>query len=70
MLEAPVESTLAHEHAFRGLMHEVGSGRAQSPRDLLVMQAQVYRYSHHVDVTTRVVDRAAGSLKQLLGTQF
>lgn len=51
-------------------MADVQSGRPQSQRDLLVLQAQVYRYAHHVDVTTRVVDRAAGSLKQLLGTQF
>ena len=70
LVERPLEHALTEHAAFEDTMRAASSGAFASERDLLVLQAQVYRYSQHVEVTTRVVDRAAGSLKQLLNTSF
>jgi hypothetical protein len=60
-----------NEHAaFEASMRSASRGEFADQRELLLLQAQVYRYSHHVEVTTRVVDRASSALKQLLNTSF
>jgi hypothetical protein len=68
LIEAPLNRTLVQETEFRQLMSAASSGDRMSQREALLMQAQVYQYSQHVEVTTRVVDRSVGALKQLLST--
>ena len=37
-------------------LRQLGRGDALGQRELLLLQAQTYRYAHRVDVATRVVD--------------
>lgn len=46
-----------------------GDTSGLSNADLLRLQATMYSYSQRVDVATRVVDRAASGLRQLLTIQ-
>jgi len=46
------------------------SGAALSPAELLRVQALVYRYAERVDVATKVLDKTAAGLKQLLNIQL
>jgi hypothetical protein len=41
-------------------------GRDLGPDRLLALQAGVYRYSEAIDLTSRLVDRATGSVKTIL----
>jgi type III secretion system YscI/HrpB-like protein len=53
------------ERAIRG-----GSGSSgMSPEALLALQAGIYRYSEAVDLVTKLVDRAAQSVKTTLQNQ-
>ncbi len=45
------------------------SGRTFSPAELLAFQGQVYRSSQEIDLASRVVDKGAGGVKQVLQTQ-
>ena len=51
------------------IMNECLSGHQYSPPDLLRVQAAVYRYSQELDLTTKVVDKASGAVKQTFNTQ-
>ena len=45
------------------------SGRSFSPTELLALQAQVYRASQELDLAGKVLEKAAGGVKQVLQTQ-
>jgi hypothetical protein len=51
------------------IMHMALSGRQFSPTELLAMQAGVYRFSQELDLTSKVVEKATGGIKQTLNTQ-
>lgn len=51
------------------IMHLALSGRQFSPTELLAMQAGVYRFSQELDLTSKVVEKASGGIKQTLNTQ-
>src|SRR4051812_28891694 len=46
-----------------------GAGRDPSPTELLVLQANIYRYSEVVDLASKLVDRAASAAKTVLSGQ-
>lgn len=58
------------EREMDAAMARMRSGRAPSQAELLDLQATVYEHSQRVDVATRVVDRSAAALRQLLNTQL
>jgi hypothetical protein len=66
--QSEVAAIQAHEARIDDL---IAGGRTGSLSDveLLRLQASIYDYSARVDVATRVVDRAAGGLRQLLSIQ-
>lgn len=39
------------------------------PAQLLALQARVYRYSHRLELMSRLVDKSTSSLRELLRTQ-
>jgi hypothetical protein len=45
------------------------SGRSFTPAELLAVQAHVYRASQELDLAGKVVEKAAGGVKQVLQTQ-
>ena len=45
------------------------SGKTFTPAELLALQGQVYRSSQEIDLSTRVVEKGAGGVKQVLQTQ-
>ena len=51
------------------LLRMARAGQTFSPQQLLAMQIEVQRYREQVDLFVRVVDRATGTIKQVLGTQ-
>ncbi len=40
-----------------------GAGREISPAELIALQAGIYRYTEVVDLTSKLIDRAAQSVK-------
>ena len=47
----------------------LNSDQKMSPRELLAMQAGVYRFSQELDLTSKVVEKATSGLKQTMNTQ-
>jgi len=47
-------------------LRAIGRGRELSNAELIALQAGVYRYAQGLELTTRVVDKAAGALRQTL----
>ena len=47
----------------------LSSNKKMSPRELLAMQAGVYRFSQELDLTSKVVEKATSGLKQTMNTQ-
>ncbi len=45
------------------------SGRKFEPQELLAMQAGVYRFSQELELTSKVVEKATGGIKQTMNTQ-
>ena len=44
-------------------------GGTFSPAQLLALQAQIYRLSQDMEITSRVLDRSVGALKSVLSMQ-
>ncbi len=63
------QDALKVESQLDGILKAAASGKTFSPAELLVMQAQVFRYSQTVEVISRGTDKLVGALKQTLGTQ-
>ncbi len=65
-----IGTILEQESALDRAMSESLRGDTLDQREMLELQATVYSYSQRVDVATRVIDRGASALKQLLNTQL
>lgn len=63
-----VATIQSHEATIDALIAGNRTGHLSSG-DLLRLQATVYAYSERVDVATRVVDKAASGIRQLLTIQ-
>lgn len=64
-----ITNVLASEKRLDEMLQRASRGGAMSQRDLLQLQVAVYDCSLKVDVATKVVDKSAGALRQLLTTQ-
>ena len=64
-----VENLIAGQDKMTKIMNMALSGRQFSPSELLAMQAGVYRFSQELDLTSKVVEKATGGIKQTLNTQ-
>lgn len=49
--------------------HALGAGGELGPTELLALQAGVYRYSEAVDLSAKLVDRAANGVKTVIQGQ-
>ena len=65
-----VQSLMDQEAEINTALEQTAAGDGLSQREMLELQATVYSYGQKVDVATRVVDRSAGALRQLLNTQL
>lgn len=65
-----VQSVLDDEAALDDALARSLSEETLDQREMLTLQATVYSYSQRVDVATRVIDRGAAAVKQLLNTQL
>ena len=65
-----VHEILEQETALDEAMAMSLRGESMDQREMLELQATVYSYSQRVEIATRVIDRSAGALKQLLNTQL
>ncbi|MGH7270337.1 MAG: hypothetical protein ACREJ3_07880 [Polyangiaceae bacterium] len=57
------------ESLMRAAMTAGGAGRTLDPGEIIALQAGVYRYGETVDLASRLVDRATGSVKTVLQGQ-
>jgi hypothetical protein len=57
------------ESLTRRAMGATSLGRDLGPGELIALQAGVYRYSEALDLASRLVDRAASSVKGVLQGQ-
>jgi hypothetical protein len=64
-----IDGILANEKDLQRMMSQCISGGAMSQQEMLQMQALIYAYSQKVDLTTKVVEKATGGLKQVMNTQ-
>jgi hypothetical protein len=64
-----LEGLIDSQDKMSKIMDLALSGRQFSPSDLLAMQAGIYRFSQELDLVSKVVEKATGSIKQTLNTQ-
>jgi DNA-binding transcriptional regulator YbjK len=64
-----VESIQADRASLEATMDRVMSGQDLDQKEMLEMQALVYQYSQRVELTSKVVEKATGGLKQMLNMQ-
>ena len=57
------------EKLMKGAVHGAASGQELGSGELLALQAGVYRYSEAVDLSAKLVDRAASGVKTVLQGQ-
>ncbi|MCA9670113.1 MAG: hypothetical protein KC503_31170 [Myxococcales bacterium] len=63
-------SELEHERAkLDRVIARATRGGTFSPAQLLALQAQIYRLSQDMEITSRVLDRSVGALKSVLSMQ-
>lgn len=68
-LSQMLENLVNGQDKMTKIMHMALSGKQFSPTDLIAMQAGVYRFSQELDLTSKVVEKATGGIKQTLNTQ-
>jgi hypothetical protein len=68
-LTSMLQNLLSGQDKMNKIMNVALSGRQFSPSDLLAMQAGVYRFTQELDLTSKVVEKATGGIKQTLNTQ-
>ncbi len=68
-LSRMIENLVHGQDKMTKIMNIALSGRQFSPSELLAMQAGVYRFSQELDLTSKVVEKATGGIKQTLNTQ-
>jgi hypothetical protein len=54
------------ERYVENVVRQAVGGRAFTPADLLVMQAQVYRYTQELELVSKLVERGTGTVKTIL----
>ncbi len=70
LVERQFDAILADENAINDAIGRAEDGEALGRAEMLQLQARVYAHSQRVDVATRVIDRTASALRQLLNTQL
>jgi hypothetical protein len=68
-MEAFVTDVFSDEKALDRAMNRAATGASMNNGELLELQALMYGYAQKVDIATKVVEKAAGGLKQLMQTQ-
>ncbi len=68
-LTSMLQNLLTGQDKMTKIMDVALSGRQFSPSELLAMQAGVYRFTQELDLTSKVVEKATGGIKQTLNTQ-
>ena len=60
---------LSDEHRVDAGLRRAMAGKDLDAQSLLLLQCDVMRYSQEVDLASRLVDRVAGDIKQIMQTQ-
>lgn len=68
-LASMLENLVNGQDKMTQIMNLALSGKQFSPTDLMAMQAGVYRFTQELDLTSKVVEKATGGIKQTLNTQ-
>mgnify|MGYP006291301499 CR=1 FL=1 len=68
-LSRVIESMQSERASLEQTMDRVMSGQDLDQAEMLEMQALVYQYSQRVELTSKVVEKATGGLKQMLNMQ-
>lgn len=68
ILRGIIDGTVKSESRIDKALAAAAKGKSFSPNELLILQAEVMRYSQTVDVLSRTADRVVGCLKQTLNT--
>lgn len=68
-LSRVIDSIQSDRASLEATMDRVMGGQDLDQREMLEMQALVYQYSQRVELTSKVVEKATGGLKQMLNMQ-
>lgn len=67
-LRRVAEGIASDERAMDRALHSGGQGQL-APEALIALQARVYRHTQELELGSKVVDKAAGAVKQTLQSQ-
>ncbi len=68
-LREHVHSLSELEQRTRRHIRRAGRRAETSPQELLVLQAEVYRYSQEVELASKLVDKASSGVRTVLQSQ-
>ena len=68
-IQQVMEDVMQGQNKLEEIMTLALSGRNFSTQELLAMQAGVYRFSHELELTSKVVEKATSTVKQTMNTQ-
>ena len=68
-LESTFRALGAQEDALDDQIARALSGEVMSTQELLVLQAQVYRFTFQTELLSKVIEKGTGTIKQLMNTQ-
>jgi len=58
------------QNKLEDIMKLAMSGKSFSPQQMLALQAGVYKFSQELELTSKVIEKATGSIKQTMNTQI
>lgn len=57
------------QNKLESIMQMATSGKQFNPQQLIALQAGVYRFSQELELTSKVIEKATGGIKQTMNTQ-
>jgi len=58
------------QNKLEDIMKLAMSGRSFNSQEMLALQAGVYKFSQELELTSKVIEKATGSIKQTMNTQI
>jgi chemotaxis protein histidine kinase CheA len=65
-----VQELVSGQNKMDDIMKMATSGRQFSPQQMIALQAGVYRFSQELELTSKVIEKTTGSIKQTMNTQI
>jgi small-conductance mechanosensitive channel len=64
-----ISNVVKGQNKMDQIMEAATSGKKFSPQELLAMQTGMYRYTHELEMVTKIVEKTTEGVKKTMGTQ-